>query len=45
VTRPLPPFMPGRQLGQHFYDEAVRPLLERQFPGLEHGAGLLGRNE
>jgi len=35
------PFMPGLELGRIFYLEAVRPILDRHFPGLMHGAGRL----
>lgn len=35
-------FTPGRALCEAFYREAVRPLLDREFPGLPHSAGLLG---
>jgi hypothetical protein len=38
----MPPFVPGRQLAGYLYREAVAPILERRFPGLAHGAGLLG---
>jgi Domain of unknown function (DUF4037) len=42
VSTALPEFMPGQQLGELFYREAVRPILDRRFPGLPHSAGLLG---
>jgi Domain of unknown function (DUF4037) len=32
----------GLELARRFYDEAVRPILERSFPRLEHAAGLIG---
>lgn len=35
-------FIPGLQLSEMFYQEAVRPILERNFPGLSHSAGLIG---
>ena len=35
------PFIPGLELGRIYYDEAVRPVLDRRFPGLVHGAGRL----
>jgi hypothetical protein len=38
----MPPFVPGRELAGHLYRAAVAPILERRFPGLAHGAGLLG---
>src|SRR5262245_43062509 len=36
-------FIPGLELGRRFYQEAVRPILDAAFPGLPHGAALLGR--
>ncbi len=42
VTTPeLPDFIPGLRLGELFYSEAVRPLLDARFPGLPHGAARL----
>ncbi len=38
----MPDFIPGLQLSEAFYWEAVRPILDRQFPGLAHSAGLIG---
>ncbi|MET9627009.1 DUF4037 domain-containing protein [Lentzea sp. NPDC006480] len=35
-------FIPGLELSGRFYREAVRPLLERRFPGLVHTAALIG---
>jgi hypothetical protein len=35
-------FVPGRELCGAFYREAVLPLLEEEFPGLPHSAGLFG---
>jgi len=35
-------FGPGLRLAGEFYAEAVRPLLDQGFPGLEYAAGLLG---
>ena len=35
-------FRPGRELAGDFYRQAVRPILDSAFPGLEHSAGLLG---
>jgi Domain of unknown function (DUF4037) len=32
----------GLELSHRFYAEAVRPILERRFPRLEHAAALLG---
>jgi len=38
----LPEFIPGLKLSELFYHEAVRPLLDRHFPGLPHSAALIG---
>lgn len=38
----MPDFIPGLKLGELFYIEAVRPILEQHFPGLAHSAALLG---
>jgi hypothetical protein len=35
-------FMKGLDLSQVFYEEAVKPLLESEFPNLVYSAGLLG---
>ena len=35
-------FVPGLDLSQSFYEEAVGPILGRHFPGLVHSAALLG---
>jgi hypothetical protein len=32
----------GLELSRRFYFEAVRPILERDFPGFEHAAALIG---
>jgi Domain of unknown function (DUF4037) len=32
----------GLELSRRFYDEAVRPILERDFPDFLHAAGLIG---
>lgn len=34
--------MRGLELARRFYFEAVRPILDRRFPGLEHAAALIG---
>jgi hypothetical protein len=34
-------FIPGLELSRIFYTEAVRPILDRRFPGLVHSAGRL----
>ena len=39
---PSPPFMPGLELAERLYTEAVRPLLDRFAPGLPYAAGLIG---
>jgi hypothetical protein len=38
----MPEFMPGLKLGELFYHEAVRPIIEREFPGLRYTAALIG---
>jgi hypothetical protein len=38
----MPEFIPGLQLAQDFYLEAVAPILARRFAGLPHAAALLG---
>ena len=35
-------FIPGVRLAGEFYADAVRPLLDEEFPGLRHAAALLG---
>ena len=35
-------FIPGLRLAGEFYAEAVRPLLDEEFPGLRYAAALLG---
>ena len=37
-----PPFIPGIELCRRFYWEAVRPVLDTEFPGLPHTAALIG---
>jgi hypothetical protein len=36
-------FVHGLDLSRRFYQDVVRPILDAKFPGLPHGAGLLGR--
>ena len=36
------PFLPGLQLCEKYYQQAVRPLLDSHFPGLPHSAALIG---
>jgi uncharacterized protein DUF4037 len=38
----MPEFIPGAKLAQHFFHEAVKPILEDQFPGLRYSAALIG---
>jgi len=38
----MPDFIPGLQLNETYYQQAVRPILERHFPGLAYSAGLVG---
>jgi hypothetical protein len=35
-------FIPGLDVGELFYREAVRPILDAHYPGLVHSAALLG---
>ncbi|HET9015109.1 MAG TPA: DUF4037 domain-containing protein, partial [Thermomicrobiaceae bacterium] len=40
---PIPaPFVPGLELSERYYREAVRPVLDRHFPGLRYAAALVG---
>jgi hypothetical protein len=38
----MPDFIPGIELCRRFYREAVRPVLDAEFPGLKHAAALIG---
>ncbi len=38
----MPDFIPGLQLSEAFYREAVRPILDAEFPGLVYAAALIG---
>lgn len=38
----LPEFIPGLQLSQMYYTEAVKPLIDQHFPDLKHTAALIG---
>lgn len=38
----MPEFIPGIQLSEAYYQEAVRPILDRHFPRLRHSAALIG---
>jgi len=38
----VPDFIPGLQLSEAFYREAVAPILDAHFPGLTYAAALIG---
>jgi Domain of unknown function (DUF4037) len=38
----MPDFIPGLNLGERFYHEAIKPILESRFPLLRHTAALIG---
>ncbi len=38
----MPDFLPGLQLSRAFFQEVVRPILQREFPSLRYSAALLG---
>lgn len=38
----MPKFIPGLELKRLFYEEAIRPILDREFPQLRHSAARLG---
>lgn len=38
----MPPFLPGLELSRAYFQEAVRPILDRRFPDLPYAATLLG---
>ena len=38
----MPDFIPGLKLSRLYYEQAVRPLLNTQFPGIRHTAALIG---
>lgn len=38
----MPKFIPGLQLCEQFYKEAVKPLVEAEFHGLKYSVGLIG---
>ena len=38
----MPDFIPGLELARLLYVEGVRPILDADWPGLAHGAALLG---
>ena len=35
-------FIPGLRLSRLFFEQAVRPIMQHDFSGLEYGAGLIG---
>src|SRR6185503_5452738 len=37
----MPDFLPGLELSERFFHEALKPLLEKDFPGLAYGAARL----
>ncbi len=37
-----PKFIPGMELAEGFYKEAVKPVLDKDFPGLAYSAALIG---
>jgi hypothetical protein len=37
-----PPFIPGMKLAEGFYKEAVKPVLDADFPALKYSAALIG---
>ncbi|MCP4643443.1 MAG: DUF4037 domain-containing protein [bacterium] len=37
-----PEFVPGLELAERLFNEAVAPILDRHLPGLEYSAGLIG---
>ena len=38
----MPDFIPGLQLSEAFYREAIKPILDAAFPGLVYAAALIG---
>src|SRR4026208_1387966 len=38
----MPSFIPGLKLSRLFFEQAVRPILERVAPDLNYAAGLIG---
>ncbi|HLX41058.1 MAG TPA: DUF4037 domain-containing protein, partial [Ktedonobacteraceae bacterium] len=38
----MPSFIPGLELNRRFYQDAVRPLLDKHFPNLPHAAAHIG---
>ncbi|MFE6701740.1 DUF4037 domain-containing protein [Streptomyces sp. NPDC057718] len=42
MTTPARAFLPGLELSRILYEEAVRPLLDAEFPGLRYAAARVG---
>lgn len=42
MTLIVPEFIPGLELSGQYYWEAVRPILDADYPDLAHSAGLIG---
>ena len=40
----MPQFISGLRLSEHFYHEAVKPILDSDFPSLRYSAALLGNH-
>lgn len=38
----LPPFIPGIELNRLFYQQVIRALLDKHYPGLAYAAGIVG---
>lgn len=38
----MPEFIPGLELSRRFFEDAVRPIIDRTTPGLEYAAVLIG---
>src|SRR5260221_13761400 len=38
----MPDFIPGLRLSEMFYKEAVKPILDAEFPNLDYSAALIG---
>ncbi|WP_406387725.1 DUF4037 domain-containing protein [Streptomyces sp. NBC_00887] len=42
MTTPVPEFLPGLELSRILYEEAVRPILDEAYPGLQYAAARVG---
>ncbi|MBI4532714.1 MAG: DUF4037 domain-containing protein [Candidatus Melainabacteria bacterium] len=42
VQSDRPNFIPGLDLSEHFYNDAIRPILDASFAGFSHSAALIG---